>query len=257
MTDHDNLRAAGCRLRAAVRGAVTGISVARAGSPARLIRRQLEGARGDGAAVTADDRTSSEEPESKPRLRATAGLSRRATIIVLTAALAAGCASIKPDPRYNRSRPGSETARRDRSESTAERAEEGKASPVETAGAGTDNLDGTIESWWGTPYRYGGSKKDVGVDCSAYVKAVYKTVYGIDLPRHSTAQYRTGREVTRSELKRGDLVFFNTSGRGVSHVGIYLGGGLFTHASNSDGVTIDRLSSPYYGKRYVGARRIR
>ncbi len=65
-----------------------------------------------------------------------------------------------------------------------------------------------------------------------------------------------GSPVARQNLRRGDLVFFNTSGKGVSHVGIYLGGGLFTHASNSDGVTINRLSEPYYNKRYIGGRRL-
>ena len=176
---------------------------------------------------------------------------RSTQLLILATGLAlllAGCA-IHPDPRY---RSGSDR-------STSQTTDSKKSSQQSTAQSqtySTDNLDGTIESWWGTPYRNGGSKKRVGVDCSAYVQAVYKTVWNKTLPRNSTQQYRVGTPVQRDQLKRGDLVFFNTSGRGVSHVGIYLGGGLFTHASNSDGVTISKLSSSYYSKRYVGAKRI-
>jgi murein DD-endopeptidase / murein LD-carboxypeptidase len=167
-------------------------------------------------------------------------------LAVLIFLILAGCAGTKPDPRYNRDRDKAPTS--DQSKSTRD----GGYSPRYP-----DNLDSTIESWWGTPYRWGGSKKGVGVDCSAYVQQVYDNVYGLPLPRTTAQQFKQGWPVDKKDIRRGDLVFFNTSGKGVSHVGIYLGGGNFTHAASSDGVTINKLSESYYAKRYLGARRVR
>ncbi len=79
---------------------------------------------------------------------------------------------------------------------------------------------------------------------------------GIDLPHQSGSQFSMGTAVSRSDLREGDLVFFNTSGKGVSHVGIYVGNGKFAHASSSNGVIINALSESYYVNRYVGAKRV-
>ena len=69
--------------------------------------------------------------------------------------------------------------------------------------------------------------------------------------------YASGTAVNKADLAVGDLVFFNTTGKGVSHVGIYIGNGEFAHASTSRGVRVDKLSDPYYwGDRYVGAKRV-
>ncbi|MFN7018048.1 MAG: NlpC/P60 family protein [Fimbriimonadales bacterium] len=107
----------------------------------------------------------------------------------------------------------------------------------------------------GTRYRYGGSNAR-GFDCSGFTSYIYRQ-YGISLPHSASAQYRLGRAVSRSELQPGDLVFFRTRGRRVSHVGIYIGNGKFVHASSARGrVRIDTLDSGYYKQRYVGARRI-
>jgi len=165
---------------------------------------------------------------------------------------------MKPQPRYNKNR---QTPVPEKQKSSPEKGAESKrAKPsskdVKRMG-GSDALSRAVSNWWGTPYQYGGNKRQYGVDCSAYVKAVFKTVYGINLPRTSASQYTLGVSVTKKNLRRGDLVFFNTNGRGVSHVGIYLGRNRFTHASNSDGVTINSLKDSYYKKRYIGARRIR
>jgi cell wall-associated NlpC family hydrolase len=65
-----------------------------------------------------------------------------------------------------------------------------------------------------------------------------------------------GTAISQDNLRPGDLVFFNTSGKGVSHVGIFVGEGKFAHASSSRGVTISSLSDSYYVNRYVGAKRI-
>lgn len=106
----------------------------------------------------------------------------------------------------------------------------------------------------GVSYRWAGTTMR-GVDCSGLVWRVF-SAYGILLPRMADLQFRKGRRVSRLALHPGDLVFFSTYAPGVSHVGIYVGGGSFIHASSSRGVTMSRLSDPYYRQRYVGARRI-
>jgi cell wall-associated NlpC family hydrolase len=111
-----------------------------------------------------------------------------------------------------------------------------------------------VDEWYGTRYRLGGTSH-TGVDCSAFVGAVYASVFGISLPRTAREQHRNTRRISRTELQEGDLLFFNTRG-GVSHVGIYLQNNKFVHASVSKGVTIDDLFDPYYLKRFVGAGRV-
>ena len=85
---------------------------------------------------------------------------------------------------------------------------------------------------------------------------VYRQAMKKELPRISLDQSRVGTAVELSDLKFGDLVFFNTTGEPASHVGIYLGDDLFAHASVSLGVTISSLQSSYYKTRFEGARRI-
>lgn len=80
--------------------------------------------------------------------------------------------------------------------------------------------------------------------------------FDIALPHTSKGQAQKGTEVAKDNLRAGDLVFFNTDGKGISHVGIYVGDGKFAHASTSNGVTINKLSDSYYAKRYVTARRV-
>lgn len=112
----------------------------------------------------------------------------------------------------------------------------------------------TAKKYIGTPYRYGGTTTS-GIDCSAYTQVVFKNS-GESLPRTTGQQFQQGKSVAKSNLQTGDLVFFNTSGRGVSHVGIYIGSNNFIHASTSQGVMISSLNDPYYWKsRYVGAKR--
>jgi murein DD-endopeptidase / murein LD-carboxypeptidase len=112
-----------------------------------------------------------------------------------------------------------------------------------------------ISKYMGVSYVHGGSNED-GMDCSGYTMTVYKNSMGILLPRSSYEQSKIGTAVELSELKFGDLIFFNTTGESASHVGIYLGDDLFAHASVSLGVTISSLQSTYYVKRYEYARRI-
>ncbi|CUS77804.1 C40 family peptidase [Candidatus Kryptobacter tengchongensis] len=113
-----------------------------------------------------------------------------------------------------------------------------------------------VLNYIGIPYRKGGNG-DKGIDCSAFVMIVFKNVFGIVLPRSSFEQFKIGKLIRNLDsLKVGDLLFFNTTGRVASHVGIYIGNGLFAHASVKDGVTVSSIYSTYYRKRFNGAKRI-
>ncbi len=112
-----------------------------------------------------------------------------------------------------------------------------------------------VDDWYGVRYRRGGNTKN-GVDCSGFTMAVYTAVYGISIPRIAREQYRNSRRISTTELAEGDLLFFNTTGRGITHVGIYLGNNRFIHATVSKGVMVNNLFEPYYLKRYIGAGRI-
>ena len=116
------------------------------------------------------------------------------------------------------------------------------------------NLFKLIDEWIGTRYRLGGSTKS-GIDCSAFMQVLFTAIYGITLPRTAKEQYNLVRKISRSELKEGDLVFFHTAKRGVSHVGMYLQNNKFVHASSS-GVTISDLYDDYWSRKIIGAGRI-
>ncbi|HQW85137.1 MAG TPA: NlpC/P60 family protein [Ferruginibacter sp.] len=111
-----------------------------------------------------------------------------------------------------------------------------------------------IEKWWATNYRYGGTSKK-GIDCSAYTSVLLADVYGLSVARTARAQYAECEKVDKADLKQGDLVFFHTK-RGVSHVGLYLGNGYFTHAGSSTGVTISNLDETYWNKKFIGGGKI-
>jgi cell wall-associated NlpC family hydrolase len=109
----------------------------------------------------------------------------------------------------------------------------------------------------GVPYRLGGADPG-GFDCSGLVQYVFSQ-YGVSVPRVVEEQYEVGDTVRPSDIKPGDLIFFNTKSRGndASHVAIAISRDSFVHAPNSTGVVrVETLGSSYWGARYVGARRI-
>ena len=112
-----------------------------------------------------------------------------------------------------------------------------------------------IDEWYGTRYRMGGTTKS-GIDCSAFSQFLFASVFGISLPRTAREQYKMTNRISRTELKEGDLIFFNTHG-GVSHVGIYLQNNKFVHASSSGGVTISDIFDPYWVRRFIAVGRLK
>ena len=126
---------------------------------------------------------------------------------------------------------------------------------VAPAMASTSNeIESTAKAYLGTPYVWGGTSPS-GFDCSGYIQYVFKQ-HGINLPRTASSQFNVGTSVSKANLQKGDLVFFETYKKGPSHVGIYLGGGHFINASSSKGVSIDSLNSSYWAERYIGAKRV-
>jgi cell wall-associated NlpC family hydrolase len=111
----------------------------------------------------------------------------------------------------------------------------------------------------GTPYRWGGTDPDSGLDCSGLVSYVFRTALGVDLPRVSRDMAADGEGElirNREQLRQGDLVFFGARGR-VNHVGIYVGEGRFLHSpSTGKDVRVDTLTSGYWGGRFMQARRV-
>ena len=123
-----------------------------------------------------------------------------------------------------------------------------------------DNILSEASTYIGTPYRFGGMTRS-GIDCSAFVLSVYGTAAGIELPRVSSAQAQQGERVEKANLEKGDLLFFQTRGSRISHVGIVQeitpeGEIKFIHASTSKGVTISSLNEKYWGARYRFAKRV-
>ncbi len=112
-----------------------------------------------------------------------------------------------------------------------------------------------IDRFLGKPYA-GKNKQHKGYDCSEFIITVYNEYSSIHLPRTTEKLFKTGKRVEKSNMVFGDLVFFDTGGRGVSHVGIYIGFDEFAHASLSGGIIISSMNEKYYLKRYVGARRV-
>ncbi|MDO9600416.1 MAG: C40 family peptidase [Azoarcus sp.] len=106
-----------------------------------------------------------------------------------------------------------------------------------------------------TGYRFGGRNPEAGLDCSGMVSYIVEQISGRRLPHNAAQIAETTRPIDRSELRPGDLVFFNTQKRRHSHMGIYLGDGRFIHAPSSRGaVRVERLDNTYFAPRIDGMR---
>jgi len=127
---------------------------------------------------------------------------------------------------------------------------------IDNAEAATpSDVTETASKYLGIPYAYGGTTTS-GLDCSGFTSKVFSDL-GIKLNRTSSSQYQQGTAVAKSDLQIGDLLFFNTSGSGISHVAIYIGDGKMIHSQTGKGVSYSNVNDPYYwGSRYVGAKRV-
>lgn len=118
-----------------------------------------------------------------------------------------------------------------------------------------DQLLPIAKKYIGVPYKTAGND-EFGFDCSGFIHKVFSEM-NMNISRTTAQQSKEGVAVDKKDLRIGDLVFFNTNGKGVSHSGIYIGNNEFIHASSSKGVMISNLDDPYYWKtKYIGARRV-
>jgi len=109
----------------------------------------------------------------------------------------------------------------------------------------------------GVSYRYGGTSRKQGFDCSGLIQFAYAQA-GIELPRTAREQFQATERIERKELRPGDLVFFRIKGRDIDHVGMYIGGGRFIHAPRpGKNVEEAELHNAYWSRHYAGAGRVR
>ena len=129
-----------------------------------------------------------------------------------------------------------------------------KAAKAAEAMANLDNkkLFRYINEWSGVKYRLGGLDKR-GIDCSGFVYLVQRDIYGKELPRRSKDQASVIKDKNLNQLKEGDLIFFSFGGNEIDHVGIYLNGDSFVHASPSRGIIVEDLSLPAFQRAIVKA----
>ncbi|SPB16449.1 NLP/P60 family lipoprotein [Caballeronia novacaledonica] len=109
----------------------------------------------------------------------------------------------------------------------------------------------------GVPYRWGGNTPEAGFDCSGLVRYVVDRAASVNLPRTTADMSSRGESIEPDEIAPGDLIFFNTTGRPHSHVGIYVGKLRFVNAPSTGGIVrLDYLTNPYWAKRFDGIRRV-
>ena len=127
-------------------------------------------------------------------------------------------------------------------------------SHAKTIAAARDAIVKATMTYLNIPYLWGGTHPKTGLDCSAFVGQVYADA-GLRLPRVSQDQFKAAKGVLPKEVLPGDLIFFNMKHPGsheVNHIGVYVGRGLFVHASVTHGVHVENIAKPYYSSRMIG-----
>lgn len=114
----------------------------------------------------------------------------------------------------------------------------------------------TIDRWWGTRYCLGGSTASC-IDCSAFTQILVRDAYSLSLPRTAQEQFDYADKIELEDLEEGDLVFFSTSGKRITHVGLYMHNNKFVHAATSGGVMISDLGDTYWKRYFKGCGRVR
>jgi cell wall-associated NlpC family hydrolase len=201
---------------------------------------------------------------SRPADNLWGSMSKAGTLGVLAVGallLSTGCASTGAVPQPFPRPGGPATAARPRPAPPGVTAPGTPEGPVGTSGlvapaASGYAIAGTALALRGSPYRNGGTDPS-GFDCSGFIWYVFAQ-HGISVPRTVGELFREGVDVSPDALEPGDLLFFSTDAPGASHVGMAIGGDEFVHAPSTRGIVrVERLSSSYWGPRFVGARRVR
>jgi len=112
-----------------------------------------------------------------------------------------------------------------------------------------------VSQYFGTRYRSGG-QTPAGFDCSGFVRFMFDKAFNMNLPRSSKEMSSIGSQVSKNDLRPGDLVFFHSRNKRINHVGIFIGNDTFVHSSLTKGITEDQLKHQYYEKRFAGAVRL-
>ena len=121
-----------------------------------------------------------------------------------------------------------------------------------------DQLISSAMGLIGVAYRFGGTSPTSGMDCSGFMQYVFRKTLQVNLPRTAAEQAHIGSQVSRSSLQPGDMVFFNTAGQRISHVGMYIGNNRFIHAPRTGkSIEITSMSNKYWSSKYVTARRVK
>jgi lipoprotein Spr len=160
-------------------------------------------------------------------------------------------------PRYGGGRysdEGDKIAEKQSQEQSQEQSPQAPAGPTRYA-VDPIEMGKIIDRYLGRPYGDSAQAEKM-YDCSDFIGAVYFEYASVHLPRTAENLFKAGRVIESGDLYFGDLVFFDTGGQGVSHVGIYVGFDEFVHSSSNNGIVISSLKDDYYSKRYVGARRV-
>ena len=176
------------------------------------------------------------------------------TILILSCFLCVSGCAIRPDARFFYEEPAESQSLQPGAAVTDSTALTSAQMTMEISSF--EKFKQEIQSFWRAPYQWGGNSP-AGTDCSGMISTIYRNAVGIKLPRSTIGLFKTGKGIAAEELTFGDLVFF-AQGRSLkpSHVGMYITGDIFLHASVSTGVALSKLTEHPWQDWYIGAKRI-